>query len=151
MLSIASKNKEQQIVYTSTSIPNSENSGEYGASASGSTPVDAPPSGRSLIAMFDENQVASSVQTRGPPRSKLTLQPPQIFENHLNGSWDLVLSVYDKVPSTVQKFESGQIRREVLFEPNRSVNKDIIALAAEKNYVAESTPSMWGLSRSTIM
>jgi hypothetical protein len=55
-----------------------------------------------------------------------------------------VLSIYDKTPAIVQRYELGDVRRVVLFDPLCAVDE----LVCKNNTAIESSPSMWGFSRS---
>ena len=66
----------------------------------------------------------------------------------MNGSWDLVLSIYDKASLAMKKYEIGDVRRAIFY--NNISGKDNIIQLAKNDFMVESSPTMWGMSRSQL-
>ena len=59
----------------------------------------------------------------------------QVFEYHLNGTWDMKYSMYDKMPYSAKRYEIGSLRR--------TYNMD-------DSIVFETKSTFWGLSEQRI-
>lgn len=69
-----------------------------------------------------------------------------VFEKQLNGSWELVFSLYDKSAGQIKRVEQGEVRRRIDFSP-LSVNISDV----DRHEAIESFPSMWGLTTSNVV
>lgn len=59
-----------------------------------------------------------------------------------------MLSIYDKASLAMRKYEIGDVRREIFY--NNITGKDKIIQLAKNDFMVESSPTMWGMSRSQL-
>lgn len=102
-----------------------------------------PTNGGAMISMFG-NDIDDNTRTKPKKPLYVPPTPTAVFEKNINGSWELMLSIYDKSPAVVTRYELGAVRR-VIFLNQLCQTDDLIC---QNNVSIESYPSFWGMSRS---
>ena len=93
------------------------------------------------------NPVKSNGRGRSYGNGEVGISATDVFEKQLNGSWELVFSIYDKSSGQLKKVELGELRRCIFFSPKSMDVSD----TQSDNKAIETFPSMWGLSVSNVV
>lgn len=97
---------------------------DYADAASSSTPAWKSALAKSEVEIAAAAAAAARIST-----------VPDSFTQNINGTWEIVVSIFDKSPYTATRYEYGQLRRTLLAAPSFSPKQAI-----------EVSPVFWGLS-----
>ena len=90
---------------------------------------------RSAASAFWSGDTAADSSTQSPPKAILEREVSDVVQKYLNGSWDLLASLEDRLPYVTTRFETGTVIRSV--DVPRGVGKEVVQ-------------TLWGLGTANL-
>eukprot|EP01035_Chromulina_nebulosa_P017194 gene17194-22714_t len=84
-----------------------------------------------LSSMFSDIASDSSNNNKQQPKNSKNFDTDEVYSRYINGSWDLVISLYDKSPYNFKRYDSNSVVKTFNFIESKCT---------------EVVPTLWGLS-----